>query len=141
MLKKFFFDDVRKKPSSEWVMARDVPEAIKILSQESFDVLSLDHDIGFEMVCKECIREKSTDQVIYIPTPEDCCRSCSHQQNGSDLANWMIKNLTEWPRFIIIHSANPYGAQNMYNILKEKTYVQVIAYSLCRYDSIREEDI
>jgi len=47
-MKKFFFDDVREAPSHEWVVARTVPEAKEILLKESFDVMSLDHDIGYQ---------------------------------------------------------------------------------------------
>jgi hypothetical protein len=48
----------------------------------------------------------------------------------------MVRNLASWPRLIIIHSANPYGAKRMESILGRYTEVKTIAHEECKYDSI-----
>ena len=119
-MKKFFFDDVRDAPSSSWTLARDVSQARYILLQEPFDIMSLDHDIGFQMACHSCIEEvfkESGNDSIAISNK--LAEGCKHCETGTTLARWMCDYLTKWPRIILIHSANPYGQERMLNILKE----------------------
>lgn len=141
-MRKFFFDDVRAKPGDEWVLARDVPQAREILSVQDFDVMSLDHDIGMQMMCKQCYDE--------IPKPfqsgvadhklivEKLKLGCVHMEHGTDLAKWMVEHLTVWPRLIVIHSANRYAAERMASILNPYSVVRIIRYDQCQWDSLKE---
>lgn len=141
-LRKFFFDDVRKAPASDWIVAKDVPEAKQTIALRSFDVMSLDHDIGFAMMCDECRNELHPfEQQIALTAAEieKLEQGCNHNQTGTHLAKWMVEQIIEWPRLIIIHSANPYGAQRMYDILSPHTLVVIIPYDKCQYDTIAEE--
>lgn len=136
-LRKFFFDDVRKAPGPDWIVARDVPEAKLRLATTAFDVMSLDHDIGMQMMCDKCydeIAKPVTDPAVI----EKLHLGCQHMQHGTDLAKWMVEQILEWPRLIIIHSANPYGAQRMADLLDPHAPVLVRPYHMCRYDTIIE---
>ena len=138
-MKKFFFDDLRDAPGPDWVVARSVTEAKQVLRKCTFDVMSLDHDIGVPMMCARCLDE--------IPKPITKSRvkvklklGCAHREHGTDLANWMVPNLASWPKLIIIHSANPYGAKRMKSILRPYAEVKIIAHDRYRYDRIRLVD-
>ena len=137
-LRKFFFDDVRDVPDSDWTLARDVTEAKKILSEQQFDVWSLDHDIGFQMMCEPCYTEWVNAPVL--EAIEDVLRKgCTHIENGTTLAQWAVENITIWPELIVIHSANPYGAERMHNLLKSKTECLRIPYNLEALRSIQRK--
>jgi hypothetical protein len=41
-----WLDDVRLPPSSEWVWVKTALDALKELRRSSYDVISLDHDLG-----------------------------------------------------------------------------------------------
>lgn len=123
MLRKFFFDDVRDAPDSTWVVARDVPEAMRILSEQRFDVWSLDHDIGMQMACDECYKEvrRANPGIASRAEMEDALiRGCNHSEHGTHLVKWALETLTEWPQLCIIHSANRYGSERMRSLLEDK---------------------
>ena len=103
-------------------VARDVQQAVKILSEQKFGVWSLDHDIGYQMLCEDCDREW---KIRFIEdetfTYEVGLREgCKHKEDGTTLVQWAVKNITEWPELILIHSANNYAAERMRDILKTK---------------------
>src|SRR3990167_2150545 len=141
-LRKLFFDDVRAAPDNTWMTARDVPEAKALMQKYAFDVMSLDHDIGMHMMCEECYSEipKPITSVMLTEDKEvhDKLRlGCNHSEHGTHLAQWMLKNLDNhpdsnkmpWPELIIIHSANPYGAQRMEDLLRNGTVTMRIPYN------------
>ena len=83
---KVYLDDERTPPEG-WELVKTVPELIKLMSQETIEQLSLDHDLG-----------------------ED-------QLTGYDFLKWLeaqvfFKRVTHLPT-INIHSANPTGRINM----------------------------
>lgn len=148
MIRKFFFDDVREAPGPEWVVARNVPEAKQILKMQEFDVWSLDHDIGMEMLCRICYQESElslklpnglVDMNNFKETEAKYADGCIHQETGTALVKWMIENLTKWPELVIIHSSNPYGSERMLGILKDKVKdVRIINYKDVLYGTIKE---
>jgi hypothetical protein len=139
---KLFFDDVRDPlpNTGMWTLARDVKQAKYVINTfQSFDVMSLDHDIGMQMMCDKCYDE--------IPKPvtiddtrliEKLHTGCAHMEHGTDLARWMDENLLTWPRLIIIHSANPYGAERMAGILRKHTLVDVLPFHSIGYKLVAE---
>jgi len=139
----FFFDDKRKAPSSDWDVARTVEEAKDMLKYHNYGIISLDHDIGYEMACPKCLEEEGlkTGSIIVPITLEMLERGCSHFEDGTDLANWMVANLVEWPALIIIHSGNAVARERMKSILEKKapatTTIHVEFYSLALYSRIR----
>jgi hypothetical protein len=141
-MNKFFFDDVREAPDDTWTVARDVPAAKAVLAAEYFDVWSLDHDIGMQMMCIQCYNEIpkpiTTADLANSTALEDKLRlGCTHMEHGTDLARWALENIVRWPELIVIHSANPYGAKRMRDMLVEKTQVIGIRYDKETLRSIR----
>lgn len=83
----------RKLGMHELTIAETATDAIKILGEQHFDVIFLDHDLGGgEMM------------------------SCEDKNTGSEVARWMQGHF-EYICHIVIHSLNPDGANNMYNML------------------------
>lgn len=144
-MKKFFFDDKRDVPADDWVLARTVDDAKRILTEQAFDVVSLDHDIEYEMMCEECLQELDvenpeggflSDAIIAAKLQE----GCKHKPDGTTLAHWMVSSMKQpWPKLIIIHSANAYGATRMMGILKSHAKVLRAAYDKARLNSVRYE--
>ena len=131
-VKKFFFDDARHPPGPEWVLAQDVWQAKQKLRTCAFDVMSLDHDIGMEMMCARC-REEIPKPITNGRLEEKLKLGCTHTEHGTDLAIWMTRNLVTWPKLIILHSSNPYGTARMKSILEPYAKVEVITYAECKY--------
>jgi CheY-like chemotaxis protein len=75
------------------------PEAIELLKNNLYDVVSLDHDLG---------------QLINQP---------SGPGTGYQVAQWLAENKDRKPPRIIIHSFNIPGAKNMMSHLPEASYV------------------
>lgn len=100
---KLFVDDIRPAPEG-WIQARTVTEAIRFLSNFSKQVgkISLDHDISYAVEVAGTQRP--------FPSPEDF-----------SAVAYYIKAIFEdaHPIEITIHSANPVGAANLAEILKE----------------------
>ena len=134
MEKYFFFDDIREAPEVNWVVARDVPTAQEILSKTAFDIWSLDHDIGFQMMCEKCQKEIGYDGIVLDAMLLSKLREgCNHALNGTHLAAWALDNIQVWPQLIIIHSANPYGAERMRDMLSTKTNCTIMNYATLKY--------
>ncbi len=89
-MKKLFIYDIRKLPDDSWQLARTVSEAIRAINMFDFDVISLDHDI-------EGSQETFDTVALFI--------ALKYKNDGKE----MIK--------IILHTANPAGAERMKNIL------------------------
>lgn len=72
-------------------------DAISELSQNEFEYLLLDHDLG-----------------------------CKSNGTGFDVAKWLFNNDFKKPKFIYIHSANPVGSKNMQNYLPKAVLAPMI---------------
>lgn len=90
---KLFLDDLRKPPDESWVVVRSVKDFIKVIEEKGMpDVISFDHDLGTE------------SYGVLAPT-------------GMDAAKWLVeKELI--PKKVIVHSANPTGAENIKRLLE-----------------------
>ncbi len=82
---KLWIDDERVMPSGYTHVAMSSEEAITLLSQHDFDVVSFDHDLG--------------GTYINGQFGEDTSRP---------ILTWMIEN-EKWPREVRFHTANPVG--------------------------------
>jgi hypothetical protein len=139
-VKKFFFDDLRDRPAPDWFLAQDVWQAKQVLRTCAFDVMSLDHDIGMQMMCARC-REEIPKPITNARMEEKLKLGCIHTEHGTDLAIWMTHNLLRWPKLIILHSSNPYGTERMKSILGPYAKVEVIPYDQCKYKSFVDSDV
>lgn len=91
-MKGLWVDDIRKLPTdyTGWDVARSYREAVELLSSNTYDVVSLDHDIA---------------------SYED-----GKERTGYDLVKWIVQRKFDGhpvPKEYRIHSANPVGRQNM----------------------------
>lgn len=95
---KLFVDDLRKVPSKEWVLARTITEAIRILETGYVEEISLDFDI-IDMSKMNTFS----------------------QENYGTVARYIaIMRPTLRPHTVFIHTANPSGAEQMVEILQGK---------------------
>lgn len=93
---KVYLDDIRDTPTG-WTRAYNAWEAIDLLRTGQVKEISLDHDLGDE------------------PT------SAGYGENrnpgtGYNVCLWMVEN-NVFPATIYIHSKNPVGKQNMFQLL------------------------
>ena len=79
--------------------AEKASEAIEMLKNNMYDLVSLDHDL--------------TDQVFQPSGPG----------TGFEVAQWLVDHKDRKPRRIVIHSFNIAGAQNILTILPEAEYI------------------
>jgi len=108
--KRLYLDDVRTPTNEDWIIARDYDEFVKqvnLYGLESFDVISLDHDLGEGAMVEYYTNVKNNFTLDYKNIEEktgmDCCRFL--------VSLSMTKNIP-LPQ-IYVHSANPIGSANM----------------------------
>lgn len=97
-----FLDDLRNPPHKDFYVARTVEDAIVACEQFNMRsdgkfIISLDHDLGGE--------------------------DGSYLKTGYDFCKWLIEECYYDPHFfppseIYLHTANPVGRDNMYQLLK-----------------------
>jgi len=89
------------------VIATNAEEAIKLLKQNEYDIILLDHDLGGE---------------IYVNSNE--------QNTGFQVVKYMILNKLQQNSYIIIHSMNYIGAKLMLqNLLTNGYEAEIIPFS------------
>ncbi len=108
--KRLYLDDVRTPTNEDWIIARDYDEFVKqvnLYGLESFDVISLDHDLGEGAMVEYYTNVKNNFTLDYKNIEEktgmDCCKFL--------VSLSMTKNIP-LPQ-IYVHSANPIGSANM----------------------------
>jgi len=91
---KLFLDDIRIPNEGGWIIARDMNEAIAIVSEKGCpDVVSFDHDLG-------------EDELGNIrPTGYDFAKYLVEQDMNSDIIPDDFS--------FVVHSANPVGKVNI----------------------------
>ena len=105
-MKALFLDDVREPPKG-WTLARTTADFVQLASRESWDVMSLDHDLGSTGYGR-------------------------HARDGTWVADWLVRNMGSMPEMVLIHSSNPAGAERMFKILQPHTTVKRVDYSQLR---------
>ena len=102
---KLWLDDVRPAPAG-WTIARTAQEAIALLDQETFDEISLDHDLG--------------------ATPEDGMFAAGGSlETGLDVALHIAAGNLSRTTPIRLHTWNPAGAQRMMHTLQDAGFINV----------------
>jgi hypothetical protein len=101
---KLFVDDWRQPPDG-WYLAKTITEAIRILSGPIYvEVVSLDHDIIFETRTKDTNRPKLEFS----------------GENFTAVAYYIVLlPFGRLPKIVYIHTANPRGANDIEDILKD----------------------
>ena len=84
-----FLDDLRDYPN-DFVVARNYRDCIDLLNNNRVKIMTFDHDLGEE-------------------------------KTGYDVAKYIvemgIENSDFWPQLIYIHTSNPVGRNNIYQLL------------------------
>ena len=99
---KLFVDDIRNAPDDTWVLARTIKAALSAIDRFEFDTVSLDHDISHQVT------------VGAVSRPYPC------EETFSVVATYLGVLRRTYPERvvpeIIIHTANPVGANIMAKI-------------------------
>ena len=117
-----FLDDIRNPQTNRnWKIARTVEEAKSLIKQFGFpEYASLDHDLGFIGKHDEQVPNHLVD--IRIVKPEELVDT---EPSGYEFAKWIVEEdmngtISIPPTFEFnVHSANPIGAKNIYNLLHD----------------------
>lgn len=80
-----YLDDMRRCPQG-FVLAKNVQECIALLQETEVNILSLDHDLGW------------------------------NEPSGYEVTKFIVEQRI-FPREIYIHTANPIGRMNMFQLL------------------------
>jgi hypothetical protein len=111
MEKKYLYlDDVRIPVGDHWILVRSYEEfvaEIKRYGLASFEVISLDHDLGEQAMVEYYTNVKNNSTLDY---------SNIYEKTGYDAAKFLVsESMTHnipLPQ-IYVHSANPIGAHNI----------------------------
>jgi hypothetical protein len=109
--KRLYLDDVRTPNANDWIIARNYEQFVSIVRLNglgSFEVISLDHDLGEQSMIEYYTNVKNNyelnyDNIVNEKTGYDCCKFLVSES--------MSKNIP-LPQ-IYVHSANPIGSANM----------------------------
>lgn len=108
--KRLYLDDVRTPKDDEWIVVRNYDELVSEIKKwglSSFEVISLDHDLGEGAMIEYYTNVKNNYILDYNNINErtgmDCCRF---------LVSESMNEKIPLPQ-IYIHSANPIGSANM----------------------------
>jgi hypothetical protein len=107
---KLYLDDIRTPKDPDWIVARNYEEfvaQIKLHGLGSFEVISLDHDLGDGAMAEYYTNVKNNYMLDYNNIKErtgmDCCRYLVAESMNQKIP---------LPQ-IYVHSANPIGSGNM----------------------------
>lgn len=85
-MKKLWLDDLRPAPGEGWIEVSTAMEAIKALARQTFDLVSLDHDLGDHTYDGHLVAAFIEEEAFHGRMKSTC---------------------------IQVHSANPVGAKRM----------------------------
>jgi hypothetical protein len=111
MEKKYLYlDDVRTPVTDNWIVCRNYDEfvtQIRVNGLESFEVISLDHDLGEQAMVEYYTNVKNNYKLDY----ENILEKTGYDAAKFLVAESMGKNIP-LPQ-IYVHSANPIGSANI----------------------------
>ena len=105
---KIWIDDIRNAPDETWHVCRTVQSAIKAMHQfqSTISEISFDHDISHQVGIG-----------VGVPRPMPCSETFQSAAHYLGILYEKITDPDAWHPIVTIHSANPTGAQEIYNIL------------------------
>lgn len=103
---KIFIDDIRDVPDESWTLCRTITEAIRTINRfDDIECISLDHDISHDVRIDG----------VYRPFPCEENYTAVAYYIGEKYVNDLDNDV---PPKVILHTANPVGAEMMKAILK-----------------------
>ncbi len=110
--RKLYVDDIRDPPAGDlWDLARTYEQAIDLLYNNQYDILSLDHDLAdVHYKIKDWSRSTSVDELAVFD-----------ERTGYDIALWLAERKNDGfyvPPVILCHSANPVGKERILGVVK-----------------------
>lgn len=99
---KLWVDDIRPAPSDDWIVARNINQAIRAIIRFEFEEISLDHDISHQVTVGGTSR----------PYP---CGECFCAVAHFIATKYHMGNPSRIP-VMTIHTSNPIGKDEMSNI-------------------------
>jgi thioester reductase-like protein len=111
MEKKYLYlDDVRTPVDDKWIVCRNYDEfvtKVRFHGLSSFDVISLDHDLGEQAMVEYYTNVRNNYKLDY----ENIIEKTGYDAAKFLVAESMAKNIP-LPQ-VYVHSANPIGSANM----------------------------
>ena len=107
---RLYLDDIRTPKDPEWIVARNYDEFVKQIKLHglgSFEVISLDHDLGEGAMVEYYTNVKNNYTLDYNNIKERTGMDCCHY-----LVSESMNEKIPLPQ-VYIHSANPIGSGNM----------------------------
>lgn len=110
---KLYLDDVRVPTDDSWILVKNYDEFVNTVLREgieSFDTISLDHDLGDTAMAEYFNNVRRNFTIDYDNIKE---------KTGLDCAKWLVNHYLEKPKesftfpLVYTHSANPIGAANI----------------------------
>jgi hypothetical protein len=110
---KLYLDDVRVPKDNSWILVKDYGEFVSTILKhglESFDTISLDHDLGETAMAEYFNNVYPNYELNYDNIKE---------KTGLDCAKWLVNHYLEKPKenftfpLVYTHSANPIGSANI----------------------------
>ena len=108
--KILYIDDIRENPYQGADTARNYDEAVKLLSENKYDMVSFDHDLAD--VHYACGDNNIGDM----------------EKTGYHIALWLLEHKLNGgyaPQFFRVHSMNPVGRQRIINTLINHLQLEV----------------
>lgn len=109
---KLWLDDVRQPPDNSWTWVETPQEAIALIDNQNVAIASLDYDLGMR------------DPELFQDYANGLISAEEAELNGMAVVKHMIET-GRVPKRVIIHSANPVGAEKMRKALDPLTDVFV----------------
>ena len=115
---KLYLDDLRACPQ-DWVLAKNIREAIRLVEANEITHMDLDHDLGI-CYCRSCAFSDMEEPCLNDNGEPSCDCTCHvPEPTGMDFLKWVHENNRWPPNRPRVHSANPAGARNMENFIND----------------------
>lgn len=114
---KLFLDDIRHPADKSWTIARDVPEAIRLLKTDTVTFASLDHDLADGHYPWNAPKPYPSNDILVANTGV---------LTGLNLVEWMRDNDC-WPvDGVVVHSQNDIGKERMLEIINKHYFSKIL---------------
>lgn len=107
---KLYLDDIRTPIDTDWIVVRNFDEFVNAITKfklTSFDIISLDHDLGESAMTEFFLNTYHNNKINYDNI---------HEKTGMDCAKFLVEysldNKINLPD-VNVHSANPVGSINI----------------------------